>query len=211
MSYLGTRGFEAQVESGEARKSAGRLVIASACAFAGGVAIVAGGLAIGIVSDPATARQAVGGLVLTGGLAELVVARFRERREGAFVHYLIGAIALSLVAGLALAPTISASGLCATVAIWLAAQGALSLLASLTLAPASRVVELGWLFRAMIDLILGLLALVVYDTSLFWQAVIGWPPTMVSSAILFVSLSLVASALFYLSVLQRPVRDDGAG
>jgi uncharacterized membrane protein HdeD (DUF308 family) len=161
-----------------------------------GAALAACGVVAFVVplADPASARGTAGVMILAGGGAEIIVGLFGAHDERGPTDIGLGLLSLAVAAILALVGEIGALTLTGLLSVWLLARGATELLGGFAASSESAGVAAARLVRGVVDLLLGLVALIGSLATAFPAFLLGWPSTIVRSILLFVAISLLASA-----------------
>ena len=167
-----------------------------------GVMIAAGGGLAFVMppADPPVARSVAGTMILAGGTAEMLVGLFGAHVERGWTDVGLGLLSLAAASVLFVATDLSALSFAWLLSVWLLARGATELIGGLASARAIVLVGTARLMRATVDLTLGLLALIGALAAAFPAFLLDWPSAVLRMILLYVAISLIASAAVHVAV-----------
>jgi hypothetical protein len=149
------------------------------------------------LSDPASARNVARAVIFAGGIAEIVLGRFGLPIERGRTDVVLGLLSMVAASLLILAGATSALSFTLVLSAWLLARATAELVGGLAGASESARVVAARLARGTVDLVLGLLALIGSLATAFPAFLLGWPWAIVRMILLFVAISLIASAALH--------------
>ena len=144
-------------------------------------------------ADPGTAKGVAAGMIFAGGAVEIAAGLFGIHRERGRTDVVLGLLSVATASILAFAGAIGAMGFLFLLGAWLLARGATELIGGLV-AETAVAVAAARLIRGWMDILVGLVALIGSLAAAFPLLLLSWPATIVRSALLLVSASLLASA-----------------
>ena len=145
------------------------------------------------LAGPAWTTNAARAMIFLGGIAEIVLGRFGLPEAGR-IDVVLGLVSIVAASLLLTAGETSALSLTMMLSAWLLARAVVELVGSWPGATASLGLVAIRLVRGIVDLVLGLLALIGALATVFPPFLLGWPWAVVRTVLLFVAISLMASA-----------------
>jgi uncharacterized membrane protein HdeD (DUF308 family) len=167
------------------------ILCALALAACGGFALVMP------LADPASARNVARFMIFVGGIAEIVLGRFGPPIERGRTGVVLGLLSMGTGSLLILAGATSALSLTLMLSAWLLARAVVELVGGWAGAVECAGLVTARLARGTVDLVLGLLALIGSLATAFPAFLLGWPWAVVRMILLFVAISLIASAALH--------------
>jgi uncharacterized membrane protein HdeD (DUF308 family) len=150
------------------------------------------------LADPNSVKNAASTMILAGGVAEIVVGLFGVHVERGPTDAALGLLSLIAASILIFIGATSALSLTVLLSAWLLARGATELTGGLAACGEIARVAAARLIRGAVDLVLGLVALIGSLAVAFPTFLLDWPSTIVRSILLFVAISLMASAVLHI-------------
>ena len=150
------------------------------------------------VADPSSARSVASTMILAGGVAEIAVGLFGVHVERGPTDVALGLLSLLAASILIVIGEISALSFTALLSAWLLARGATELVGGMAASDEIARVAAARLIRGGVDVVLGLMALIGSLASAFPAFLLDWPSTIVRTILLFIALSLMASAVLHI-------------
>ena len=150
------------------------------------------------VADPSSARSVASTMILAGGVAEIAVGLFGVHVERGPTDVALGLLSLLAASILIFIGGISALSFTALLSAWLLARGATELVGGMAASDEIARVAAARLIRGGVDVVLGLMALIGSLASAFPAFLLDWPSTIVRTILLFIALSLMASAVLHI-------------
>jgi uncharacterized membrane protein HdeD (DUF308 family) len=136
-------------------------------------------------------------MILAVGIAEIVLGRFGLPIERSRTDVVLGMLSMVAAWLLILAGATGALSFTLVLSAWLLARAAAELVGGLASASESAHVVAARLTRGAVDLVLGLLALIGSLATAFPAFLLDWPWAIVRTILLFVAISLIASAALH--------------
>ena len=150
------------------------------------------------VADPSSARSVASTMILAGGVAEIAVGLFGVHVERGPTDVALGLLSLLAASILIVIGEISALSFTALLSAWLLARGATELVGGMAASDEIARVAAARLIRGGVDVDLGLMALIGSLAYAFPAFLLDWPSTIVRTILLFIALSLMASAVLHI-------------
>ena len=147
------------------------------------------------VADPDSARRVASAMILAGGIAEIAVGLFGVHAERGPTDVVLGLLSLVAAPVLLVAGGASAISFTGLLGAWLLVRGAIELAGGLAASREIARVAAARLIRGAFDLVMGVAALIGSLASAF---LLDWPSAIVRAILVFVALSLMASAVLHI-------------
>jgi uncharacterized membrane protein HdeD (DUF308 family) len=145
------------------------------------------------LAPPPTVKAFAVVMIFTGGAAEAVAGRFGVHVARDRVDIALGFLSLTAAIALSSIRDDDAFLLTALLTLWLVARGLAELIGGTLSAERGNSAAAAWLARGAIDMLLGLLSLIGSLTTIWGQAIFGWPATIVRTILLFAAISLLVA------------------
>jgi uncharacterized membrane protein HdeD (DUF308 family) len=152
------------------------------------------------VLEPPSAKGFAAIMIGIGGTADMAAGLFGVQVERSRTDIALGIISIAAAIVLAFIPASDAFLLTALLTLWLMARGLTELVGAALSVDKSEAAAAARLARGGIDLLLGLVALIGSLTTIWGQAIFGWPETIVRTILLFAAISLLAAGLLHAGV-----------
>jgi uncharacterized membrane protein HdeD (DUF308 family) len=168
-------------------------------AWCGVLMAASGAVALAMpLADPNSSDIVAGSTIFAGGIAELVLGRHGAQVERARTEVGLGLLSLATASILFLRRETDALSFTALLSVWLVARGVTELAGGLAAAGQQVAgVAAARLVRGWTDLILGLVATIGSLAAAFPLYLLAWPTAIVRTVMLFVAVSLIASACLH--------------